>query len=252
MSNTTDFKELQVRAQSYGEHLDRQSMTMAAALLAFLGTGVIFATTESANKVGRGFLFLAGMALALALLPHMLMRIPRQYVVPNPSKVGRKSRLHRVCLKNTMSWNRVRSWALASSWISLLSVLLIMVFALQDGLDGSPTTQWESSLWLNASIIAATISYVLLVGVAIRCAVELFGRRTRQEDKHLRSRRLLDLAGYRPRKRSPATLLKYCIVSTCRSVGRCYVWLKKNAEAASSKASSCYCPFCRHRPGATV
>lgn len=198
MSNATDYRKLQERAQSYGEHLDRLSMTMAVALLAFLGTGIIFATTKAAKKIESEYLYLAGIVLLLALLPHILMRVPRQYTVPNPAYVSATSILHKACLSNTVSWNRVRSWVLASSWISLMIVFVIMIIALHDRSSGTALADQSSWTWIEWSRLAAATSYATVIGVTVSCTRQFFRKNVRKERVHLRGQRVIDLAGYEP------------------------------------------------------
>ena len=208
MSRIKDMQELQARAQSHGEHLNSIGITMMAAIVGVLGAGGIFSATNAGNNINDGFLFLSGSILLLALLPHMLMLVARSNVVPNPLQIGHTASAYRSCLMSTMAWNRVRTWALASSWISLMFALIIVYSGLQDNLDGAQRSIGQFAGWMAVSWTLAVISYLVLVSVVVSFMRLLVNASGRKQERQLRSRSLLDLGGYQPQANTPVARLK--------------------------------------------
>ncbi|MDE0318969.1 MAG: hypothetical protein OXH86_07675 [Acidimicrobiaceae bacterium] len=190
-----NYDNLLHHAQTRARQLDNVHLTTASVGLGVLGFAASAAFSEGIEFNGNTIVF--GVVLAVTLPGSVLLGlVARPLIVPLPHeqtgavREQRDSDFMLQCLMSTTSWNRMKRWCLASSWLGLLYLVTLLA-------GGATSETFETKLWLYGGL-AAPVAFVFLCAF-IRAIRLTYGTQSQKQKCLLRRGHLIDLDGYQPR-----------------------------------------------------
>ena len=183
-------------AQSRAQQLEKLHLTIAAfGVTVFTLAGSPILEGEVMTRDARWILVSVYLfALGSVVL---LNWVARPFVVPAPdhdepiSYSGTDISLIEYCVKNTIDWNRVKRWTLASMSLAVASLIALIGDAETTGSSNNSTPA------IFAYVFAAIVVATSLVAGAKAVKLIYCARKQNQTDL-LRRRVLIDVDGYRP------------------------------------------------------
>lgn len=183
-------------AQNRAQQLEKLHLTLAAfgitvftlAASPILETGVM---THDARLV------LATTDLCALIIAILLNGVARPFVLAAPGRdesisyAGRNIHPIEYCVRNTIAWNRVKRWTLASMLIAIASLIVLI---------GDTETTDSAGSWTPTYFVYTFVALVSTTSAiaVVRVLWLIFGASERQQTDLLRRSVLIDVDGYRP------------------------------------------------------